>query len=419
MGSPGMGVEHWAAGGGSGGTFGGGGDVSLCDVLVIGGGPAGLMAAEAAAEAGARVVVAEAMPTVGRKLLMAGKSGLNLTNVDGDPRWFGASAGRMAPMLAAFGARDVRAWAEALGQETHAGPTGRVFPRAMKASPLLRAWRARLAAAGVEMRTGLRWDGGALGAGWPAARAVVLALGGASWRRLGSDGAWAPWLAARGVPVAPFEGANGGLRVEWSAHMARHFGSPVKDVALTAGDLRSRGEFAVSARGIEGGAVYAVGAMVRAGAPLMLDLAPGRSRAEVATALAGGRKGDSLASRLRKGLRMAPVKVALLHEWRGDVPVAEAVKALPVRHAGPRPMDEAISTAGGVAWDGVDEGLMLRAVPGVFACGEMLDWEAPTGGWLLTGCLSTGRRAGAAAAAWAGPGHGLRVAAGGPDGDGA
>ncbi len=372
------------------------------DVLVIGGGPAGLMAAEAAAGAGARVVVAEAMPTPGRKLLMAGKSGLNLTNVDGDPAWFGASAGRMAPMLAAFGAGDVRAWAEALGQETYAGPTGRVFPRAMKASPLLRAWRARLVAAGVEVRTGLRWDGGALGAGWPGARAVVLALGGASWRRLGSDGAWAPWLAARGVPVAPFEGANVGLRVAWSAHMARHFGSPVKDVALIAGGTRSRGEFAVSSRGIEGGAVYAVGAAVRAGAPLVLDLAPGRSGAEVAAVLSGGRRGDSLASRLRKGLRMAPVKVALLREWRGEVPLAEAVKALPVRHAGPRPMDEAISTAGGVAWDGVDEGLMLRAVPGVFACGEMLDWEAPTGGWLLTGCLSTGRWAGAAAAAWEG-----------------
>ena len=399
----GMAAEDSAPGGAAEGA-----GAEPCDALVIGGGPAGLMAAEALAAAGRGVIVAEAMPTPGRKLLMAGKSGLNLTNVDGDPSWYGASADRMAPLLAAFGAPEVRAWAEALGQETYHGPTGRVFPRAMKASPLLRAWRARLAGAGVAFRTGWRWTGAGFEAPGGhrrlAPRACVLALGGASWRRLGSDGAWAPWLAARGVPLAPFEGANVGLRVDWSPHMAPHYGSPVKDVALSAGALRSRGEFAVSARGIEGGAIYAVDRAVRAGAPLTLDLAPGRSAAEVAAALARGRRGDSLPSRLRKGLRLPPVKAALLHEWRGDLPVAEAVKSLPVRHAGPRPMDEAISAAGGVAWDGVDDGLMLRAVPGVFACGEMLDWEAPTGGWLLTGCLSTGRRAGAAAARWAGPG---------------
>ena len=402
MGSPGMEAEDSAPDGGAEDAA-----AEPCDALVIGGGPAGLMAAEALSAAGRGVIVAEAMPTPGRKLLMAGKSGLNLTNVDGDPGWYGASAGRMAPLLAAFGAGDVRAWAKGLGQETYHGPTGRVFPRAMKASPLLRAWRARLVAAGVEIRTGWRWTGaGFVAAGGRrrlAPRVCVLALGGASWRRLGSDGAWAPWLAERGVPVTAFEGANVGLRVDWSAHMARHFGSPVKDVTLSAGELRSRGELVVSARGIEGGAVYAVDRAVRAGAPLALDLAPGRSAAEVASALARGRRGDSLANRLRKGLRMPAVKVALLREWRGALPVAEAVKALPVRHAGPRPMDEAISTAGGLAWDGLDPDLMIRAMPGAFACGEMLDWEAPTGGWLLTGCLSTGRRAGAAAARWEGP----------------
>ena len=394
MGSADMGAEHSA-------------DAERIDALVVGGGPAGLMAAEALAAAGRRVVVAEGMPTAGRKLLMAGKSGLNLCNVDGDPRWYGASAARMAPMLAAFGTEDVRAWADGLGQETHHGPTGRVFPRAMKASPLLRAWAARLSAAGVEVRTRWRWTGAGFdtpeGPRRVAPRTCVLALGGASWRRLGSDGAWAPRLAARGVPVRPFEGANVGLRVDWSARMARHFGAPVKDVALAAGALRSRGEFVVSARGIEGGAVYAVDRAVRAGAPLVLDLLPGRGAAAVAARLAGGRRGDSLSSRLRKGLRLPPVKAALLHEWRGDLPVAEALKALPVRHAGPRPMDEAISTAGGIAWEGLDDALMVRAMPGVFACGEMLDWEAPTGGWLLTGCLSTGRWAGAAAAAWEGP----------------
>ena len=380
------------------------------DALVIGGGPAGLMAAEALAGTGRRVLVAEKMPSLGRKLLMAGKSGLNLSNADGSPDWYGSGAGRMAPMLAAFGAADVRAWAEGLGQETFAGPTGRVFPRAMKASPILRAWLARLGEAGVEWRTRWRWtgldDGFAFdtpeGARAIRPRVAVLALGGASWRRLGSDGAWAPWLAARGVPMAPFEGANVGLRVEWSAHMARHFGAPVKDVMLRAGELSSRGEFAVSARGIEGGAVYAVDRAVRAGAPLVLDLAPGRTAAEVRAALSGGRKGDSLSNRLRKGLRMPAVKAALLREWMPEgADMAASVKALAVPHRGPRPMDEAISVAGGVRWEGLDEGLMLRGLPGVFAAGEMLDWEAPTGGWLLTGCLSTGRWAGAHAARWA------------------
>ena len=379
------------------------------DALVIGGGPAGLMAAEALAGAGRRVVVAERMPSLGRKLLMAGKSGLNLSNVDGSPGWYGAAAGRMAPMLAAFGAGEVRGWAEGLGQATFAGPTGRVFPKAMKASPLLRAWLAWLAEAGVEWRTLWEWTGfeGGFGFDTPEGsrvlrpRVAVLALGGASWRRLGSDGAWAPWLAARGVPVVPFEGANVGLRVDWSPHMARYFGAPVKDAMLTAGDVRSRGEFTVSARGIEGGAVYAVDRAVRAGAPLVLDLLPGRTPEEARGALAGGRKGDSLASRLRKGLRLSPVKAALLREWMPEgADMAAAVKALPVPHRGPRPMDEAISVAGGVAWEGLDDGLMLRDLPGVFTAGEMLDWEAPTGGWLLTGCLSTGRWAGAHAAGW-------------------
>ena len=384
-------------------------DKDETDALVIGGGPAGLMAAEALSGAGRRVLVAERMPSLGRKLLMAGKSGLNLSNVDGAPAWYGESAGRMAPMLAAFGAGEVRGWAEGLGQATFAGPTGRVFPKSMKASPLLRAWLTRLAEAGVEWRTRWRWTGFEDGFVFEAPegsrvvrpRVAVLALGGASWRRLGSDGAWAPWLAARGVPVVPFEGANVGLRVDWSPHMAGHFGAPVKDAMLSAGEVRSRGEFAVSARGIEGGAVYAVDRAVRAGAPLVLDLLPGRTAEEVRAALAGGRKGDSLSNRLRKGLRLSPVKAALLREWMPEgADLAAAVKALAVPHRGPRPMDEAISVAGGVAWDGLDEGLMLRALPGVFAAGEMLDWEAPTGGWLLTGCLSTGRWAGAHAAGW-------------------
>ena len=382
------------------------------DALVIGGGPAGLMAAEALAEAGRRVTLAEKMPSLARKLLMAGKSGLNLTNVDGDPHRFGAAAARMAPMLDAFGTAETRAWAEALGQETFAGSSGRVFPRAMKASPLLRAWLARLSALGVEARTRWRWshapqaDGpgpGPFAFDTPegprrlAPRVAVLALGGASWRRLGSDGAWTQALAARGVPLAPFAPANVGLRVGWSDHMARHYGAPLKNVRLDAGGTHARGEFVLSAHGLEGGALYPLIPAVRAGAPLTLDLMPDVAPEALAARLGRARRGDSLSARLRK-LGLPPAAAALVHEWRGDLDLAAALKALPVRHEGPRPMDEAISVAGGVAWEGLDEGLMLRSWPGAFAAGEMLDWEAPTGGWLLTGCLSTGRWAGRAAA---------------------
>ena len=444
------------------------------DALVIGAGPGGLMAAEALASAGRRVVVAERMPTPGRKLLMAGRSGLNLTRaepIDAMARAYGSAWARLAPMIEAMDADGVQTWAGGLGQALFTGSTGRVFPEAMKASPLLRAWRGRLGAAGVEIRP--RWDwigtghpgegeadpvageGGAasLGSmsrtahdpdgmhrdspapergaspfdgalhpphflfdtpeGRRAVRAgvVVLALGGASWRRLGSDGAWASILAARRVPMVSFAPANVGLSVRWSEPMARHFGAPVKGAALSAGGRASRGELVVSARGLEGGGVYALGPAVREGAPLALDLAPDRDEGSVERALARVPAKASLSNRLRRALRLSPVKIALLHEWgERDVPLARRIKALPVRHDGPRPIDEAISVAGGVAWEGLDDALMLRAMPGVFACGEMLDWEAPTGGYLLTACLATGRWAGTHAAAW--PGEGGRVGSG-------
>jgi uncharacterized flavoprotein (TIGR03862 family) len=384
------------------------------DALVIGAGPAGLMAAEELARAGRRVVVAEGKPSAGRKFLMAGKSGLNLTKDEGTEAALAAyaeAAGFLAPMLRAFGPAEVQAWARELGQEVFTGSSGRVFPVAMKASPLLRAWLGRLGGMGVALRVRHRWvgweDGGFLfetpeGRIVERPRAAVLALGGASWARLGSDGAWVPLLAARGVGVGPFAGANVGVRVDWSPQMARHFGAPVKGVELRAGDACVRAEFVVSAKGLEGGGIYAVSRAVREGADLVLDLAPDRSAAALAERLAGARGKESVGNRLRKRLGLDPVKLALLMEWGRPLPegaaLAALVKRLPVRHNGMRPMDEAISTAGGVRWDAVDEGLMLKAVPGVFVAGEMLDWEAPTGGYLLTACLATGRWAGRAAA---------------------
>jgi uncharacterized flavoprotein (TIGR03862 family) len=386
----------------------------VTDALVIGAGPAGLMAAEALAAARRRVLVCEAKPSPARKLLMAGKSGLNLTKDEPLAAFLDRyDAGWLRPMIEAFGPEEIMDWARGLGQEVFTGSSGRVFPVAMKASPLLRGWLARLAGAGVELRTRWRWAGFE-GAGFafdtPEGRVVldpavtVLALGGASWPRLGSDAAWVPWLAARGVTIAPFRPANMGLTVVWSDPMARHFGAPVKGAALVAGGQRERGEFVLSARGIEGGGVYAVSRAVREGGALTLDLAPDRSLAEVTGRLARGPGKETLANWLRKALRLDPVKIALLQEWGRPLPkgegLARLVKALPVRHLGPRPIAEAISSAGGIAHEALTEALELRALPGVFAAGEMLDWEAPTGGYLLTACLATGLWAGRAASGY-------------------
>ena len=384
-------------------------------VAVVGAGPAGLAAAEILTGAGLAVTVYERMPSAGRKLLIAGRGGLNLTHsepLDG----FLARYHPADPVVAAVRAyppEALRAWCEGLGQPTFVGTSGRVFPRALKASPLLRAWLARLGAAGVRLATRHRWtgcSGEALTFETPdgpravRADAVVLALGGASWPRLGSDGAWAGTLAGIGVPLAPFAPANMGFRVAWSEPFrARHAGAPLKRIALTFAGRTVRGEALIDAEGIEGGAVYALSRPLReavaagGAATLHVDLRPDLTEAALAARIAGARRGQSLSTTLRKA-GLSPAAVGLLRE-AGPVPagagLAALAKAVPLRLLDPAPIAQAISTAGGVRADALEANLMLRARPGVFVAGEMLDWEAPTGGYLLQGAFATGRAAAA------------------------
>lgn len=385
--------------------------------VVIGAGPAGLMAAEVLAQAGLRVTLCEAKPSVGRKFLMAGKSGLNLTNDAAFTPFmeiFAEARSPLTEMIKGFDAEAVQHWARGLGQEVFTGSTGRVFPKAMKASPLLRAWLGRLADLNLQINTRWHW------AGWQVDALLfqtpdgpqritpdvtVLALGGASWARLGATGAWAETFNDAGLKTAPFAAANAGVAVEWSPHMAKHFGAPIKGVAWNSGPYVSRGEAMVSTSGFEGGGIYSVSRGVREGHPLYVDLLPHLSVADITTRLAKPRGKASLSNHLRKVLKLTPVQIALLQEMARPLPdglraLARILKALPIHHAGLRPMDEAISTAGGVPFAALDDGLMLRDRPGVFVAGEMLDWEAPTGGYLISACLATGRWAGQHAAHW-------------------
>ncbi|UWQ07736.1 TIGR03862 family flavoprotein [Aliiroseovarius crassostreae] len=382
--------------------------------LVIGAGPAGLMAAGDLARAGIKVTLAEAKPSPARKFLMAGKSGLNLTKDEPLEQFLANYSGseRIRDITAGFGPEAVMGWARGLGQEVFTGSSGRVFPKAMKASPLLRAWMAELGELGVQLKTRWRWMGWeaeALIFDTPEGRVIdrpdvtVLALGGASWRRLGSDAAWVPWLAQKGLTLAPFQPSNVGLVVQWSDHMQKHFGRPIKPARLTAGAHSVRGEFVISSRGLEGSAIYAMSRALREGAVLFVDLVPERDVADVAARLGRARGRATLTNHLRKQLKLGPAQIALLQEFARPLPqapeqLASLIKAVPIRHEGPRPLDEAISVAGGLRFEELDQGLMIRALPGVFACGEMLDWDAPTGGYLLTACLATGRHAGRAAA---------------------
>ena len=411
-------------------------------VAIIGGGPAGLMAAEVLLQGGAQVDLYDAMPSVGRKFLLAGKGGLNLTHsepMDAFITRYGVQADAVASWLQAFSPQQLRDWVAGLGISTFVGSSGRVFPAEMKAAPLLRAWLHRLRGQGLRLHMRHRW------LGWQPddaatvlrfevpdgqtevqADAVLLALGGASWPQLGSDGRWWPWLADRGVALAPLLPANCGFDVGWSGYFAQRFaGTPVKSVRLRLDEgagppFDRQGEFVITAGGVEGSLIYAASARLRDAiarhgtATAWLDLQPGRSQAQLASALAKGRAARSLPNHLKEHAGLDGVKAALLRErWSADelarrvaqdpAGLAAELKAWPLNLRAARPVAEAISTAGGVALSALDAGLMLQALPGVFCAGEMVDWEAPTGGYLLSASMASGRVAAAGALAWLGP----------------
>ncbi|MFZ6649202.1 TIGR03862 family flavoprotein [Undibacterium sp. TJN25] len=399
-------------------------------VVVIGGGPAGLMAAETIAAQGWQVDVYDAMPSVGRKFLLAGKGGMNLTHSEPQAAFvqrYGNRRAEIAALLQDFGAEDVRHWAQELGIATFIGSSGRVFPTDMKAAPLLRAWLHRMRECGVRFHMRHRWigwkDGALLFSSADGERRVqadvaVLALGGGSWARLGSDAAWVPLLQQQQVEVTPLQPANCGFDVGWSEHFRQHHaGQPLTSVIAhvkdTMGNPVSRqGQFVVTEGGVEGSLIYALSAPLRdliaaeGQAVLHLDLAPGKSQQRVNSEVLHPRGSRSWSSHLQGRLGLDGVKTALLREclpaeyFQQPELLAQAVKALPVVLRAPRPIDEAISSAGGITFAAMNEHLMLRALPGVFCAGEMLDWEAPTGGYLLTACFASGRRAGVGVLEW-------------------
>ncbi|WP_249384111.1 TIGR03862 family flavoprotein [Chitinivorax sp. B] len=396
---------------------------------IVGGGPAGLMAADILSQAGVQVDVYDTMPSVGRKFLLAGIGGMNITHSEPLERFntrYGDREPDMTRLLADFGPNDLCDWIHGLGIETFVGSSGRIFPTDMKAAPLLRAWLSRLREQGVHLHVRHRWMGwmpdGALCFTTPAgeqtrlADVTILALGGGSWARLGSDGAWVPWLHQRGVKVKPLQPANCGFDVNWTPHFGGRFaGEPLKTVALRvagSGTTFKAGEFVITATGVEGSLIYAFSAQLRdtilmnGWVDIEVDLMPGWTQARLEKELSHPRGSRSLSSHMQSRIGLKGVKAGLLREclaqedFNNPARLAYAIKALPLRLHAIRPLDEAISSAGGVAFEAMDEQLMLRALPGVFCAGEMLDWEAPTGGYLLTGCFASGRVAGLGALSW-------------------
>ncbi len=402
-------------------------------VAIIGGGPAGLMAAEVLSGHGVKVDVYDSMSSLGRKFLMAGKSGLNLTHSEPFEKFilrYGKRKNEVEKWLLEFTPDDLREWARGLGIETFVGTSGRVFPKEMKASPLLRAWLKRLDAEGVTFHLRHRWNGFiAAGNGdgnkvnvefetpngikTVHADAVVLALGGGSWGRLGSDGAWVNWLNQAGVKVEALKPSNCGFDAAWSRHFREKFdGQPIKSVVLSFGEFHQQGEFIVTKEGVEGGLIYAASALLRdeielkGKAVIELDLSPDRTHEWLVEKLSKPRGSRSMSSHLEKTVGLKGVKVGLLHEFMPKEDfvnverLASFIKRLPIPLIATRPLDEAISSAGGVTFESLDENLMIRASPGVFCAGEMLDWEAPTGGYLLTACFASGRVAGKGVLKW-------------------
>ena len=405
---------------------------SQMELAIIGAGPAGLMAAEVLAQGGARVAVYDTMPSAGRKFLMAGRGGLNLTHSEPLPQFlarYREAAPRLEAAIDAFPPDALRGWCQALGEETFVGSSGRVFPKSFKASPLLRAWLRRLGASGVQFAFRQRWTGwdgdgrllfeGPEGTRAVAADATVLALGGASWPRLGSDGAWTAILTAKGIAISPLRPANSGFAVAWSDLFRDRFaGQPLKGVALSFGGRSIRGEAVVTRSGIEGGAIYALSAELReavaasGAAVLRVALKPDLDHDTLAARLSMPRAKQSFSNFLRKALLLSPVAIGLLQETAKmsgislpSLPaagLADLVNAVPVRLDGVAPIARAISSAGGIAFDALDADFMLRHLAGVFAAGEMLDWEAPTGGYLLQASFATGAAAGRGALRWLG-----------------
>ena len=404
-------------------------------VTIIGGGPAGLMAAEIISREGVQVDLFDAMPSVGRKFLMAGKGGMNITHSEPSSAFlarYGVRQEHIAPLLNTFGPEALREWIHGLGISTFVGSSGRVFPSNMKAAPLLRAWLHRLRESGVRFHVRHRWccmepladSRWSLRFSTPEgerrieADTVILALGGGSWSKLGSDGRWVALLEQAGVPVAPLRPSNCGFDVGWSEHLREQFvGQPVKNVSASFTDSdgiehRRAGEFVITESGVEGNLIYALSATLRdtiertGGATLSLDLLPGHTPQRVIDEVAHPRGSRSLSSHLQSRLGLKGIKMALLHECvsREDFfnpdKLARAIKSLPLRLIAPRPLEEAISSAGGVLFEALDDQLMIRHLPGVFCAGEMLDWEAPTGGYLLTACLASGHAAGQGALIW-------------------